>query len=466
MIRRVYKSRFLRDSAILQGSGMIVAASQLLSSVILAHVLGENDQGLFITALKIYGLYFMALNTGVVSATVSQVGAAVTRNQKEKVAAWQAFLLKAYLAIGLLLFGLGWLVLPPAAEYFFRDRQLGYWAWWLSLCPLLESLRVLAMATFQGTRKMKYLARLDVGTELGRLALISAAVLIFHTPQAAVVATILSCLVGSLWAVWLYRVSAEDEGTSNLPTLGSIVRRMPEVPLRVGLPLGLRLGFLRSLDALAYDLLPPLFLLFAGVQLELEDPEGWVTYFNIAQRVVLLPVILLSGIARTALPAMSGVAGRKDPEAFRRGFLRITLLGGGITILGLAVALLVLPIAVDIVYPSSYVEPVFLLAAILAIGHVIKGFSGAFDSFYIVADRLKAAMLISGISMLLAVPLMLWITLEHPRTGAAWGVNVTYAIGSFHYLYIAWFFYRGKHKGLFQPSPPKEPEPADEPAGG
>ena len=95
MLEKARKSRFVRDSVILQGSGGIVAACQLLTSVLLAHQLTSEGQGLYFLALKIYGLYFMLLNVGVASAAVSQIGGAVTRNQKAKVAAWQAFTVKA-----------------------------------------------------------------------------------------------------------------------------------------------------------------------------------------------------------------------------------------------------------------------------------------------------------------------------------------------------------------------------------
>ncbi len=449
MFEGIRKSRFLRDSFILQSSGMLVAASQLLSSVLLAHALGERGQGLFVSALKIYGLYFMLFNAGVAAATVTQIGAAVTRQQKDKIAAWQAFTLKAYGLAGLLLFAAGWWILPPLSERFFHNRELGVWAWWLTLCPVLELGRVLAMTSFQGMRKMAYLARLDVGTELARLCLIAFAALYFKTPQAAVIATIGSCALGSLWGLFLYRAASRGEAQDDMPKLGYILEQIRAVPLRVGLRLGMRLGFLRSLDSMANDLLPPLFLLFAGVQLGMADAEGWVAYMNIAQKIMLLPVVLLSGIARTALPTLSGVAGRKDPEAFKRGFFRISMLGGAITFTGLVVALLVLPFAVRLVYPSSYVEPVALLASILAIGFTLKGFCGAFDSFYIVADRLRVAMLFSGISMLVAMPIMLYLTWQFPRTGAAWGVNVIHSVVLLHYVYMIWFFKTGKHKRLF-----------------
>lgn len=446
------KSRFVQDSFILQISGMGVAASQLVSALVIAHQLGSDGQGLYVSGLKLYAL-FVILTTGVYPAVVSQIGAAVTRNQKEKIAAWQAFVIKAYFTFGLLFFGVGALLLPSIAEQWFENETLGYWAWWLCLTPLLELGRLVASATFQGTRRMGELARLDLGTELGRASLIIGSVFIWDSAQAAVIATLVSSAWASLLGLTLYRWSSKRHETS-LPGLRSILNRVRDVPLSVGVPLSFRMGFLRSLDALAFDILPPLFLLAAGISMDLSNAENQVGYFNTAQKIMLVPVTLLAGVGRNALPTLSGVAGRKDPEAFRRGFLRITVFGGLVTLGGIALALLAMPYVVGLIWPSDYKQPVAVLASILAIGYVIKGFSSGFDSFFMLTDRLKVAMTFSGLSMLFSFPMMYWLTLQFPRTGAAWGVVANFSWGLLHYLYILWFFRTKQYLTLFQDKPP------------
>lgn len=446
--QRLLKSRFFRDSLLLQASGALVALCQLFSASILAHSLGETAQGRYISAVKVYGLLFMLFNTGIVPAVVSQVGGAVIRGQIEKIAAWQGFLVKAYLLTGVVLASIGWLVLPPFTEQAFGNRDLGLWAFWLCFTPLLECGRVLAMCSFQGLRLMRDLARLDVYGEFGRLFLVAGAAYWFETPQAVVLATLASGLWGSLVGLQLYR-RALSAGAQGLPGLGRVFQRMKDVRLAVGLPLGLRLGLLRSLDALHFDLLPPLLMFYAGVQKGTATPEDPVAYFNNAQRLMLIPAVLMTGIARNTLPAMSGIAGRKDPELLRRSFWKVTWLGGLFNAAGLLVVLLAMPLVLDWFLPASYHAPVIELAWIIGLAGLIKGFAGAYDSFYIVADRLRITLRINLVGTVVCLWLLVELTLANPATGAAWGMVIANTWGLLHLAYIAWFFHTGRHRGLF-----------------
>lgn len=458
MLNKLRSSRFVRDSAILQGSGGIVSGCQVLTSVLLASQLGSDGMGLHFTAVKIYALYFMLLNVGIASAAISQIGGAVTRGQSDKIADWQAFTVKSYVLIGVFLFVAGFWVLPSLVPLVTDEayEELGRWAWWLCLSPLFDIGRVLAQITFQGTRRMAYLARLEVGTEVGRLSLIAFAVFVFGTPQAAVLATLFSCLIGSAIGLSLYRRAANDGQGTALPSLGTIASRVRAVPLRVGMRLGIRLGLLRSIDALAFDVFPPLVLFVLGVHAsELEQPERWVAYFSMAQRFMMVPAVLLSGVARTALPALSGVAGLKDPEAFRRGFIRISVFGGLISLVGIVAALFALPYLLWFLQeffwlPNDYSEPVNQLAWILAIGYALKGFSGGLETFYIVANRLRVTLVITTVSMMMAMPMLVYLTLKLPTTGPAWSINANYGVVFLHLAYIVWFFRSGQYRSLFR----------------
>jgi O-antigen/teichoic acid export membrane protein len=457
--KRLLQSRFLRDSLLLQASGALVALCQLLSASILAHSLGETAQGRYISAVKVYGLLFMLFNTGIVPAVVSQVGAAVIRGQIEKIAAWQGFLVKAYLITGLLLVSLGWAVLPPFTELAFENRELGVWAFWLCFAPLLECGRVLAMCSFQGLRLMKDLAHLDVYGEFGRFALVAGAAYWFESAQAVVLATLLSGAWGSLVGLWLYRRSLVREA-HGLPSLERVFQRMKDVRLADGLPLGLRLGLLRSLDALHFDLLPPLLMFYAGVAKRLPTPEDPVAYFNNAQRLMLIPAVLMTGIARNTLPAMSGIAGRKDPELLRRSFWKVTVLGGLFNAVGLLGVLLLMPWVLEWFLPASYHAPVIQLAWIIGLAGLLKGFAGAYDSFYIVADRLRVTLRINLIGTVVCLGLLVKLTLDNPVTGAAWGMVIANTWGLLHMAYIAWFFHTGQHRRLFVTAPETTAPPA------
>ena len=149
----VVRNRFVRDAATLQLGAMLNATGNVVSSVVLAHLLGARLQGVFVVAFSLYALFFFMLNLGVVQATVNQVAAASARGHTDRVGDWLAFLAKVYILLGLLLVGSGYYVLPLITEAWARygksnlgvdPHQLGIWAWWLTLIPLIDMPRAVA----------------------------------------------------------------------------------------------------------------------------------------------------------------------------------------------------------------------------------------------------------------------------------------------------------------------------------
>ncbi|HKX45105.1 MAG TPA: oligosaccharide flippase family protein, partial [Planctomycetota bacterium] len=453
--RRLLRSRFLKDSAILQASGGLTAVMQLASSAVLAKVIGEHLQGIYITALSLYGAVFMLLNTGVVQAAVTQIAAAAAREQIDKVASWLAFLVKIYALGGLFLLAVGGWFLPSLGTFFADDRHVGVLAWWLALTPLLELPRVVAYTTFQASRRMADLARLELGTELARLVLVTAGALTTRDAFGPILGTVASTAVGSLLGIALYRRAAAAQ-EHKLPGLRLILARVRDVPIRRGLHLGLRIGALRSLDAFAFTLLPPLFIQLAGRMAGNTQTDAYVTYFRVAQSIVKIPVIALQGVSRTALPALSKLAGLRDAEGFRRNFLKVTLWSGVITATGVVATLLPIPYVVPIFWRESYAAPVARLAAILALGYGVIGFTVALDSFYILANRLRVAIVFSTIFMLVSFPTQFLLIRWLPETGAAWGMVLNFSWFVVHLTYIHLYFRRGEHLRAFGAAPAPE----------
>jgi len=435
-ILQLLKSRFARDTAVLQVGGVLNAVGNLVSSVALAHVLGAREQGDFYTAQALFALFFFTLNLGVVQATVSQIAAASARSLEEKVASWLAFLAKAYLAAALVLTGLGWLVLPWLADWQYDARSLGWWAWLLCLTPLLEMPKVVCGAALQGTRRMLPLAQCENAMEACRVVLVVAGAAITGNPLGPVIGTLTASLVGSVVAVDIYR-RARAENATCLPGLRYIAGRIRSIPLREGLPLGLRIGLMRNIDALVIDALPPLIIRrFGG-----PDGQAIVTYFRIAQRFMKLPMMLLQGVTRTALPAMSEYVGRGDWKGLRKIWLRTTLLAGGATCLLVGLFTLCLPWIVESFYPRDYLAPIQSLSLILAGAYGLMSFHVGYDAFYIATSRLKIAIVIGVSGMCVYLLAMIWLVSTLGLTGPAWAILIASAWGSWNAVYL-WHFFR------------------------
>ena len=143
-----------------------------MTTAALALILGAKGQGLYISAIALQALVFFLVNVGVLQATVSQVAAAASRNNEYKSSGWIAFLAKTVAVFGVIIFVIGWFVLPWIGEVVYKDPTVGLWAWWLCAMPLIELPRVVAGAAFQGTRRMLALGQLDNACDFCRFFLV------------------------------------------------------------------------------------------------------------------------------------------------------------------------------------------------------------------------------------------------------------------------------------------------------
>ncbi len=445
MIRRLRNSKFVKDTVTFQVASLVSSVGNFLGTVALAFVLGAREQGDYFVAISLYSLFFLLLSTGANQAAVSQVAAAGARGNREKEAIWLAFLLKAYVAIGVLLVGVGAVLLPRVAgsDLLGGDRHIGVLAWWLCVTPLLEMPRAVCTVAFQATRRMRPLAQTENVHELVRVFLVTAGALVTGGADGAILGTLCASLVGSITAMELYRrarveTPATAEGDAQpsaevgpLPGALEILSHFRDVPLGRGMPLGMRIGLLRSIDALGLQVLPML-IIKALVGSEV------VAYTRIAQRIMNVPMMLMGGISRAVFPVLSRLAGLKDMVAFRRTFLRTTFVGGAFVSAGILVALPFVHFVVAAFLPPEYVEPVTHLCLILALGCIALSFAIGLDSFYIVTNSMNGAIWLNSIGLVVTAGATAYFCLRFPETGGAWGIAFAMSWGIFHYFYVAW----------------------------
>lgn len=457
------KHKFVRDTATLQVGTLFNSAGNLISAVMLAHLLGARQQGQFYVAITLYALLWFLINQGVVSATVSQVAAAGARGLKDKVATWLAFLAKAYLVFGAILFGLGYFVLPWLARVLLHSQHespevlgtLGVWAWWLTLTPLLEMPRIVACAALQGTRTMLPFAQIENGQEAARVCLVILGALVTNSPEGPVIGTLAASAIGSVLAIELYN-DARRAKPDVLPGWREIAAQFAGVPLKRGLPLGVKLGLVRSIDALGVQVLPTLFLQRFG-------SSDWVAYLRLAQRLMNVPLMFMQGISRTALPRLSELAGAQHRERFKRTFIKTSLLSGLFISTGILASLLVIPRLLEVLFPPDYRQPIWLICRILVPGMLIMSFSIANDTFYIVTNTLKVGVWLCVIGILVNAAVVGSLAWLYPTVGVAIGLSFTMAWSITHNVYAALYF-RGHGRPPGAGAPPTSGAPGPSPA--
>lgn len=433
---RALRNKFVRDAATLQVAGLINQASQLVSTVVLAFLLGAHGQGLFVSCVALQALCYFLLNVGVAQATTTQIAAAAARGNEFKSSGWIAFMAKTVVVVGALIFVLGYFLLPWIGEEFYDERRVGVWAWWLCAQPLLDMPRVVATVAFQGTRRMLALGQAENAHELVRFFLVLCGALITGSAEGAVIGQLVASVLGSVLAMEIYR-EARHDGGHPLPGPRQVLARTRDVTIRQGIRQGIRVGLLKNGQVLFGVVFPRLII---GMVADM----SWVTYFHIAQRLVMVPLALTIGVSRTILPALSELAGLRDLARFRRLYFRTGLITGTLISGGLLVALPIIPWLVRHLFPSDYESPVFRYAWILTLGYLPFGFAVANESFFIVTNQVRAWLGLTLVGAVITIPTNVWLILEVPYTGTAWGLSLYHSWVIVHLAYASWFLNRSR----------------------
>ena len=442
ILRRLLQHKFLRDTTILQAGAAITAAGNLFTAVALSHLLGARGQGSFYVATALYSFVWFLVNLGLVSVAVSHVAAANARGLPLKAASWLAFLAKAHGVLALGTVGLSALCLPWAAEHLVgAERRVGSLAVALAISPLLELPRVLVGASLQAGRRMLGLTQIENAQELVRVFLVPLGALATGRVEGAVVGTLVASLCGSIVAVDIYARERKTHAEV-LPSLRVIASHVRDVPLKRGLPLGLKMGAIQNLTAIANQILPTLLMQ------RFASPE-WVAYLRIAQRIMNVPYTFVHAIGRTANPVFSRYAGQRDMRGLRRAHFRASLYSGLTISSGILLSLPLIPVVVGRLFPGDYHEPVAMLGRILAVGFILMAFCVASDTFYLVTNTLRVAIQLSLAGTVVNTAVIALLAWRFPTVGVAWGLVITMSMGWVHLAY-AWNWYRRN------PDPPEE----------
>ena len=443
-LRHLLASRFVRDSTVLQAGSLTISGLAFLGTVALTHVLGAHRQGEFYIAVAAYSLLWFCLNLGLYPVTISQVSQCLAKQDREGALRWLAYLFKSGVPLGLLTLATGTWLLPLALGWWTTDpgsdvQRIALCASILALSPLLELPRVVALAGLEGARRMLAVTRVENAQEVLRVVLVVIGALLTGSAVGPAIGTVSASALGSLVALRVFKrerlVHAQD-----LPGMGEILRAAVRVPWTMGLRLGIKMGIVRNIDALAVQVLPALIL---G---HFSSPQ-WVAFLRIAQRLVDVGRMFMKGISRTALPVLSGLTEVRDRATLRRVYWRATLGSGLLIASGLGLLTLVLPWAIRAFLPYAFHHPVWISFLILLPGTVVVGFSVANDTFYLVTGQLRMAILLSLVGLAVNTSVLVLACMRWPDYGAAVGLSFTFLWSLTHVGYAALWFRRDRTSG-------------------
>ncbi len=418
-LQRLTRSKFIRDTLILQVSKIGNTLLSVISLAITIRLMGPENFGIWRLILALFGISQAFDLTGVGMATATRLAVAIGRNDEPEILNLLALYVKIGLAWALLtaaaLFSIGPVV---ARALYGPETQVAQWIGLFSLSLIADTLYTMVVVVLQARRSMKTWAYLQNINQLVLTVSVVVAVLLSATPQGIVAGRLFYSYSTMLLAFYVY-VHSRASGSLTFPPLGAIFRRAVGVS-----PRGYwRFGVLLALDKNVSNLYVQVPIALVGV-LSGNVAAG---FLGVAIDAISRLTTLTSAILDNLQAVVPQSIGRGDYSRLRGNLRRVilVLLLGGIGFYGLVA--LFAPVAVPLLlgHESAGAAPVVvtlcLYGALVTVG-------GVFGPLYRALDWVRAALWVKiATGLILLGPGVLLIERLGP-VGGAWLIDGLYAL--------------------------------------
>jgi O-antigen/teichoic acid export membrane protein len=430
------RRKFVQDTLILQLSKIGVAVLGLAAWVIVPVRLGPHEYGLFVLAQSFLSVWLTldltGLNVGIPILLSAAVGAKDERAILDLLAVyvkvatiWGLFTLAVLLTLG-----------PALAALLYREpvavsaahtlsylllagvqtagrSYIGALAAVLALAQLFDPIYNMFLSAFRSRRTMRQVAVMqNVNQFVLTICLVSAA-LISPTAEGQVIGRIVYSVV-TLLIIGLVYQRTRGDGAVQFPSVRAILRRTVRVSYRPYWRYGLESALDKNLS-----------VLFAQIPLQLvgilAGPSA-ASYIQLGLRGINRASIFTSAVYENIQAVIPQAVGRRDYARLWRNFLRVlaVLALGGLAFYTLLV--LVAPLLLAPIFGKEW-EPVLPLLPVFAIYGLATTVGGVFGPLYRAFDLMRQALLTKIITLLVMIPLGVWLIQQAGALGGVWMLN-------------------------------------------
>jgi O-antigen/teichoic acid export membrane protein len=430
-LRRLMGRRFAREVFTLQMGSFITMGLQFAIAVTIANLLGAALYGIYFQARALLDLVNMLANLAIGQALITRIASAHSRGDEGETRDLMAYFLKVGLTVGFLEMAVGLVAGPLLGRAVLDDPEIGYLARILFVSPPLLVAFNMVILALQSTRQVLRLTFLENGALIGTSLLSVTVVGLGLGVSGLLYAVALAPALTSLAAIAVYRSARSRMGA--MPTLGEIVRAAPGIPYRRYFAFSVQV----SLDKNFANLLNLLPTLLLGRLASSAD----VAFFRVGYNLMSFLSVPLAPVARNLYATLSGIYGQHGARRLGSSLLKVSLVGGGISMATTLVMMLVSPLIL-LIYRPEYgaVQPVIYA---LGVRFALMGFGVGLGPVYQVLDRMKLAIatkIIPGIIMFGGG----WVLVsEYGAVGAAVTIVLAYLVGDLtNVVLVPWMIRR------------------------
>ncbi len=412
-IKRLGRSKFVRDTVTLQAGSLALTAIGAASFVVVARGLGREAYGVYQLVLNSYGL-LMTLNlTGLGPSTITRLAEAIGAGDRDRVRDQMAFFVQVSLAVAVLALAAAALFGPLlAVNPLISDLLLVY-----MLTLFLLPWHHLLLLVLQALRIMHGYTLLDNAGNLIEAVLKIAVVLLGWGAAGVIGALVATAAVKAVGSLILYR-RLQRQRPELLPTVGEVLgaaRRNSPRP-------HWQLGFLLAVDknvAALYTLLP--------VQaLAMISGEAAAGFLRLGLHALSYVNMLFNGILTNLESRLPALAGQGDYTRLADNVRRVlrylipiaAVMYGGFALL----APLVAPILGE-----EYV-PAIPVIRVLCLFGLVTGIGGVFGPLYRTLRVMRGILAIKIGALVAMLAPGFWLIASYGEVGGAWAIVLIYVL--------------------------------------
>ena len=419
---------FVKNLAILQIGNFSNTFIQGLTGIIIARLLQPELFGIYAISFSLAGLLVMVVSFGIQDTGATIVGG--TYAHEDHQGTKEAFLFLGRMALIIAVLSVvAILIAPSLAGKIYHNPLIGWYAGILVLASFISNtfLNFSALA-YQVVGKIKQMTLLTFTDQTLRNIL---AVLLI-TGGLGITGAMSGHLIGAVIMLVVSVIAWERLRKTHhiFPSVREFFTKTSELQVRKHVSFSAWVALDKNIATL-FNLLPILM-----VALYVSTTE--VTYFKISLAYVNLVLGLMGPIStllNVELPRMR----EGDPEALRKNFIRVSLYSLLCSVALTAVALIVSPIALRVLYGASFVPGIKYIIG-LGIYGALLGIGIGLGPMWRALGKVKISILINTITLAVGIPGGLYLI----RHFGVWGAVVMISAW-FTVSHLVSFFYILRH---------------------
>lgn len=427
----LHKRKFVRETAVMQIGMFVTLATYLLTSVVLARVLGPYEFGRYTIAFTLYTFVFFVGNLGVTTTSVSRYSKACGAKDEAQKIRCLAQLLRVFFVMVVAVVLLG-AAMPAFTSWYYEDAEVGWYAWALCLLGPVELTNAFMLVVLQGGRRAADYVLYDNACGATRLVVIFFALVVEPSLGSVIAAYLISGATYGAFGLRLYQLARrEGDPAGSPPPLRDVVR----ASLRVDTEGLFSSGTMIAIGKNGAALFRSLVLLLIG------DASGPAALGNFRVGFTFMWAVqqFLGGLQRAVLPALGFRLGRSgdDPAKFRRDLIRVCLGTGLLFIAVTAVLCLLAPFVLRTLYGARYAGAVDYVY-VLAIGHLVLGFTVVTEAFYLFTNRVALSAKLNAAFLVVLVGMAYLLVDRYGAMGGAIVMAGSQVLGVIHLAVMGW----------------------------